>query len=64
MASSCVLSRVNASTYWEYASAFTLLAALLEDHFEHDVRTIYHGAEGEAILIILQNNYCGGISLD
>ncbi len=38
MASRCVLSHVNASTYWEYASAFTFLAALPEDHFEHDAR--------------------------
>jgi hypothetical protein len=30
MTSRCVLSHVNASTYWEYASAFTFLAALPE----------------------------------
>ena len=38
MASRCVLSHVNASTYWKYASAFTFLAALPEDHFEQDAR--------------------------
>lgn len=38
MASRGVLSHVNAATYLEYASAFTFLAALPEDHFEHDAR--------------------------